>query len=412
MIMKNIKYKIRNYWLPALIAVLLTGMGACKKDNTAAPPVIKSIRNYVPRPGDSLLTIAGPGQWIVIEGSNLKGALQIYFDGVASSFNEALFSDTSAAVLVPPVIAFPIVPTNKLNTIQYVTTHGQTTFKVNIFPPGPSITGVSNENALPGDSVTVYGLNLFFIQNLVYSGVTIPTLGEAVNGTYVSFVVPPLTQSGPVTVTTTVGTATTPYNVNDVETDVLSNFDDIFNYAYFSANITNDPVLFPGARGNYAELNATNIGASDYAWYNGGRGINLNGVQWVPAANTSDPIADYVVKFEMYTKIPWSNGTIYVAANYSFTYIARYEPWLNADGSSTPFMTKGWQTITIPASAFKTKPGTPGAFDGQGTSISTFKDLLGAGGNGNFHIWIINNSSKPIPAFDVAFDNLRVEKIK
>lgn len=410
--MKNIKYKTRNYWLPALLAVLLLGVGSCKKNNTAPPPVITSIRNYVPAPGDSLLTTAGPGQWIVISGSNLKGALQIYFDGVPSSFNEALFSDTSAAVLVPAVIAFPIVPTNKLNTINYVTTHGQTTFKVNIFPPAPSITSISNENALPGDSVTVYGLNLFFIQNLSYSGATIPTFLEAVNGTYVSFVIPPLTKSGPVTITTTVGTTTTPYNVNDVETDVLSNFDDIFNYAYFSANITNSPTLYPDGRGNYAELNATNVGPSDYAWYNGGRGINLNAVQWIPAANVNDPIADYVVKFEMNTKLPWSNGTIYVAANYSFTYIARYEPWLNADGSSTPFMTKGWQTVTIPASAFKTKPSTSGAYDGQGTSISSFNDLLGASANGNFHIWFINNSNTAIPAFDMAFDNLRVEKIK
>ncbi len=164
--MKNSKYNMWNYWLPALLAVLMTGMGSCKKNATAPPPVITSIRNYVPHPGDSLLHIAAPGQWIVISGNNLKGALQIYFDSVASSFNDGLFSDTSAVVLVPAVIAFPIVPTDKLNTIVYVTTHGQTTFKFNIFPPAPSITSISNENANPGDSVTVYGLNLFFIQNL------------------------------------------------------------------------------------------------------------------------------------------------------------------------------------------------------------------------------------------------------
>ncbi|HEY4062218.1 MAG TPA: glycan-binding surface protein [Puia sp.] len=409
--MKNILFITRRFCLPVVLIGLLLEMGSCKKSAPAAP-VITSVRNYVSHPGDSLIGQAGPGQWIVISGNNLKGALQINFDGVASSFNEALFSDTSAVVLIPAVIAFPIVPANKLNTITYITTHGQTTFTLKIFPPAPSITRISNENALPGDSVTVYGLNLFFIQSVTFAGASITTFNEAVDGTFISFPMPSTTHAGPVTITTTVGTAITPFTVNDVETGVLSNFDDLFNYAYFSANITNDPALFPGAHGNYAELNATNIGASDYAWYNGGRGINLNPVQWIPAANINDPIANYVIKFEMYTKTPWSNGTIYLAQNFDFTYIARYEPWLNADGSSTPFMTKGWQTITIPASAFKTKPSTSGAFDGTGVSITTFKDLLGAGGNQPFSLWIINNSSTPIPAFDAAFDNLRIEKIK
>jgi hypothetical protein len=409
--MKNKIYKTGNYWLPALLAVLLMGMGSCKKEMTSAP-VITSIRNYVAHPGDSVESSTGPGQWIVISGKNLKGALTISFDGVASTFNEALFSDTSAVVLIPAVIAFPIVPANKLNIIDYVTTHGETTFKFGVFPPGPTITGVSNENANPGDSVRIYGLNFFFIQNVIFAGANIKTYNEAVDGTSIAFIVPAAPQSGPVTITTQVGTATTPYNVEDVEKGVLSNFDDLFNYAFFSANITSDPNLFPGGRGSYAELNATNIGPSDYAWYNGGRGINLNPVQWVPAANVSDPIANYVVKFEMYVKTPWSNGTIYLAQNFDFTYIARYEPWLNADGSSKPFITNGWQTVTIPASTFKTKPTTSGAFDGTGVSITSFKDMLGAGGNQPFSVWIINNSNTPIPALDIAFDNLRIEKIK
>jgi hypothetical protein len=404
-------YRTGIGWLPVLMAILLIAMGSCKKETTN-PPVIKAVRNYVAHPGDSLITQTGPGQWIVISGANLKGALRITFDGVAASFNEALFSDTSAVVLIPAVIAFPIVPANQLNTISYVTAYGQTSFKFGIFPPGPSITGVSNENANPGDSITLYGLNFFFIQNISFAGTPIKAFTGAIDGTFISFVVPAGAQSGPVTVTTQVGTATTPYNVNDVEKGVLSNFDDLFNYAYFSANITNDPALFPGARGSYAELNATNIGPSDYAWYNGGRGINLNPVQWVPAANVNDPIANYVVKFEMYVKTPWTNGTIYLATNFDFKYIARYEPWLNADGSSKPFITKGWQTITIPASTFKTKPTTSGAFDGTGVPITTFKGLLGASGMGNFNLWIINNSSTAIPAFDAAFDNLRIEKIK
>jgi hypothetical protein len=421
--MKNSKYKIRNYWLPALFAFLLLGAGSCKKNNTAPPPVIRSVRNYVPAPGDSLLTTAGPGQWVVIEGSNLKGALHIYFDGVASSFNEALFSDTSAAVLIPAVIAFPTVAANKLNIIDYVTTHGETTFKVNIYPPGPSITNISNENANPGDSVTISGLNLFFIQSVTWSGANIPTFLEAVDGTYIRFVVPPLTQSGPVKIVATGGTVSTLFNVNDAETGIISNFDDINNYAYFGANLSSDPTLYPGNRGQYAQLlDTTTISAYNTAWYNGGQGVNMNQVQWIPAARLSDPLADYAVKFEMNIPTPWSGGTVIINpvdynANFPYNnYLIRFEPWLNTDGSTTPFTTRGWQTFTFPFSDFKTQPAN--GLYGTGNPASLLTDILSASGQKYCDIWYINDRSTPVPgsghapAFNAAFDNIRVIKIK
>ena len=104
--------------------------------------------------------------------------MNIYFDGVASSFNDALFSDTSAVVLIPSVIAFPSVAAKELNTIQYVTTHqvSKTTFSFSILPPAPTITSVSNENANPGDTVTIYGLNFFFVSDLNFAGTAITFL--------------------------------------------------------------------------------------------------------------------------------------------------------------------------------------------------------------------------------------------
>src|ERR1700743_2999285 len=139
--MKNKINKSLGFLLPVLSLALTLGIGGCRKD-VSSTPVIKSVRNYTLQPGDSVLTSAGPGQWIVISGSNLKGALQIVFDGVPSSFNDALFTDTAAVVLIPAVIPFPTVPSAQLNTINYVTTHGQTTFTFPILPPAPSISSV------------------------------------------------------------------------------------------------------------------------------------------------------------------------------------------------------------------------------------------------------------------------------
>src|ERR1700722_3403686 len=220
MIMKNNIYKSSQYLAMALSVALLIVTAGCKKTGSN-PPVIKSIRNYAASPGDSLVSAIGPGQWVVITGYNLTGAVNIYFDGVASSFNDALFSDTSAVVLIPSVIAFPSVAAKELNTIQYVTTHGQTTFSFSILPPAPTITSVSNENANPGDTVTIYGLNFFFVSDLNFAGTAITSYTAAGDGTSVTFILPTLSQSGPASITTKSGSFTTLYNVNDVETNML-----------------------------------------------------------------------------------------------------------------------------------------------------------------------------------------------
>jgi hypothetical protein len=297
--MKNmLALRTRHYLVIAWAFGLLLTAAACHKTGASAP-VIKSIRNYAASPGDSLIGSAGPGQWVVISGYNLTGAVSIDFDGVEASFNPGLFSDTSAVVLIPAVIAFPSVPSKQLNTVTYSTTHGQATFSFSILPPAPTITSISNENANAGDTVTIYGLNLFFIQNMTFAGTAITSYTEAGDGTSVSFILPTLSQSGPVAITTKSGSVTTLYNVNDVETGMLCNFDDINTYSWGAYQVTNSTTLFPDGRGNYAQLYATNIGANDFSWYNGGRGLNLNNVQWVPTADLGDTVANYAVKFEI-----------------------------------------------------------------------------------------------------------------
>lgn len=404
---KNI-YKNGLLLVTALSALLLVAVTGCKK-TTLSAPVIKSIRNYAASPGDSLLNSAGPGQWVVISGSNLKGALAIYFDSTASSFNDDLFSDTSAVVLIPAVIAFPTIPARSLNTITYVTTHGQTTFSFSLLPPAPTISSISNENANTGDTVTIYGLNLFFIQSLSFAGTPITTYTATNDGTSVSFVLPALSQSGPVILSTKSGTVRTLFNVNDVETGMLCNFDDVNSYSWGDYATTNSTTLFPDGRAYYAQLYATNIGPNDFGWYNGGRGLNTNPVQWVPTGEMGDTVANYAVKFEINVPSAWSAGTIFISANYAWNYIARYAPWLNANGSVTPFTTHGWQTVTIPFSTFKTV--SSAGYNGEGTSLTSFAALLGSSGNTSLSVWLINDAGTSISAFNFAIDNIRVERI-
>jgi hypothetical protein len=148
----------------------------------------------------------------------------------------------------------------------------------------------------------------------------------------------------------------------------------------------------------------SNVAANEWSWWNGGRSINTNSAQWVPSANLSDPVSNYALKFEIYVKQPWVTGSFYIVKDYSWTYVALYTPWKQADGTSAKFTTSGWQTVTIPLDQFKTNNGT-------GSAVTSLSTLLGSGAGG-IDIMFVNDTNTAVDQFDAAVDNIRVEKIK
>ena len=401
--LNHIKSCLLLVWLAAA-AFMQPG---CKKDATSSSkgtPVITSIRNYVAHPGDSLLSSVGTGQWVVISGKNLKGALAINFDGVKGSFNDAWFSDTSAIALIPAVIAFPTVPSDKLNTIQYITNHGQTTFSFPIVAPAPTITGVSNEDANPGDSVKINGLSFFFVKSVIYGGINITSFKSSNDGTSISLAVPAgITQTGGiVSVETKSGKAATVYSIHNLVNGVLNNYDNINNFSWGSGT-SNSSATYPGNTGYYGIMKASNVPAGDGSWWNDGRSINTNSAQWIPQANMKDTLSHYVLKFEISVTKPWTNGSIQIVKDYSWTYSALYHPWKTSTGATVPFTTKGWQTVTIPLSNF---------VDSKGFAAPTLSDLLGSAGAGAINVTFTNDGSSTVQNFEAAIDNIRVVRVK
>ena len=403
--MKKLLSRANSHLLLFLIAVIFFIQQGCKKENSSpstGQPEITGIRNYVASPGDSLITRVGTGKWIVITGKKLRGALQIYFNGVKGSFNDSWFSDTSAIVLMPSVIPFPTVEASQLNTIRYVTTHGETTFSFPIVAPAPTITSISNESANPGDSVRINGLNFFFIQRVNYAGQDVTGFTGSNDGTSISLVVPAgLTKAGIVTVVTKAGEAKTFYNVHDYATGMLNNYDDV-NTMDWGSDVSNSSANYPGHTGNYGVLKASNIPAGNGNWWEGGRSINTKAVQWVPSANLADSVNHYALKFEVSVTKPWINGSIQVVKDYNFNFAAFYRPWKSSNGSSAPFKTNGWQTVAIPLSNFLN----------NGLPASKLTDLLGASGNGAINISFTNDGATTVNDFEAAVDNIRVVKIK
>lgn len=387
------------------LAAFALMQSACKKEDTEGAPVITSVRNYAASPADTLVNSITTGQWVVLVGHNLKDAVQISFNGIPATINSVMFSDTSATVLVPSVIPFPSVPAEMLNTIRYVTRQGTTTFTFGIVAPPPTITSISNENANEGDSVYIYGFNLFFIKEITFAGMPITGYAAAGDGTSIGFVLPALSQSGPVVITTASGSVSTAFNVNDPTTGVLCDFDNINTFSW-GTGTDNSSINFPGNRGYYAVLSNGILPAGDGNWWNSQRSINTNDVQWIPTDSLSVPIDQYAFKFEISVPGAWTGTSIYVIKGYVFDYMARYEPWQGANGAVSPFTTKGWRTVTIPLSMFRTN-------DGKGAAAASLTSLLGSSGKGSVNIQTKNFSASPSASgLQAAIDNIRVVKIK
>lgn len=401
--MKKILYNYTRQLF--FLSVTLILLQACEKDEVSSP-VITGIINYAPSPDDTVLQSLTPGQWVVVNGHNLQDALQISFNGVPANFNNGLFSDSYAVVQVPAVIPFPSIPAEKLNTIQYFTSHGSATFEFSIVAPAPVITSISNENANAGDSVYIYGTNLFLLTKISYSGAPITAYTSSVNGTSVGFVLPELDQSGPVIVANQSGADSTAFHVNDPSTGVLCDFDNI-NTLSWGTGTDNSSTNFPGNKGYYAVLNNAILSGGDASWWNWQRSINTNAVQWVPASSMSDPVGDYAFKFEINVPDAWKGTSIVVLKDYTWTYLAPYEPWKDANGKTFTYSTKGWRTVTIPLSGFRKDNGT-------GAAVTSLTDLLGSTGNGSVNIYTINSAASTPTAtgLTAAIDNIRVVKIK
>jgi hypothetical protein len=373
-------------------------------------PTVTAISNVFANPGDS----------VFLYGTNLVLVQSLSYAGSPIiSFKSDLYG-TSLGFKMPPQ-----TPTDQ---VLLTTKGGSVTFKI---VATPTITGVSNENPTAGDSVYVYGTYLKNIQSFTFGGTAITSFQSSADGSSVGFVLPSVSANEPVSITTQFGSVTTIFKVNTQlsEEGVLANMEwgNHFGWQWWGASgltvnsdansggwITVRPD-FDGVLGTdntmFVSFNTSSIpgGAGD-PW--GPYNFPIGGNQWVPAANLSDPVDKWAIKFEISVAKPWNGGTLCFETNFAGgSYIARYEPWQISATATAAFSTKGWQTITIPLSAFRAADPTLGK--GKGASVSSLTNLLGASGNTGLSIYLHNfSTSATATGFYAAFDNVRVVKIK
>jgi len=196
--MKTSNKKAYSYIFLCLAFAFTVAVQSCKTDDGNAAPEITAIRNYAASPNDTLVTSITPGQWIVIHGHNLKNALAILFDGVQATFNYAEFSDETAVVQIPSSIPFNDVSATDLNTVKYTTIDGTTTFKFNVKSLPATITGNSmSSKDVVGDSVHIYGINLYLIKSLTIAGQAVTPFTTVSDGSSIGFKLPAITEPMP-----------------------------------------------------------------------------------------------------------------------------------------------------------------------------------------------------------------------
>jgi Surface glycan-binding protein B xyloglucan binding domain/IPT/TIG domain len=405
-------HRLYKFLFIACFAAGFLTIASCKKDSNTGVPVITRLRAVSPAPNDSVLTKAGPGQTVVIQGSNLGSTLQVYFNGYPSPFNSALLADDNIVVTIPADMPFASLDQAQLNKVKVVTTNGEVTFEFPIVPPPPVVSAASNEYAMAGDHLILTGNNFFFVDKVIFPGnIEVATnIVTNATGTSLEVTVPAgITAAGPLKVKNRYGLGTSLLLFNDFVTGVLCNFDNINtlnNWAGASIK-TAAATEFPGNTGGYANLKYGSIPANDFVWYGGGRSLNVEiKGPWVPVANISDPLDNYAVKFEVNAKSAWKGGSLFIVRDYTWDFLARYEPWIG----NPEFKTNGWQTVVIPLSMFKSKANGQ---DGTGSPAASITALLGGGsGMAGINIFVINAQNAVLPSFDIAVDNFRVAKIK
>ncbi len=379
-----------------------------------------SFKLYLPPPAIYSLTFDNSGTVVYINGANFQGIQKITFpvsgDDTALSYtvNKAF---TQIAAEIPPGTAFK-------DSLRVYCTFGNSAYS---YPPPMTITSVSNENAAAGATITFTGTNFINISEVTFPGGLQGTNIQSLGVSRFSVTVPSgITSPDSIKVTGGLGDAVAPQLFGTYLTSPSPGY-----LSTFDGNGAGDNTGFVGWTGGYADA-ATNsstypggTGASAFLLQSSPMGknssvgsqgnpgfIQLNDVPWV--SNTSAPIKDYSLKFELYVKKPWSAGALWIMMGdwyaWKNNYLARYAPW--STEPSKIFNPSGWITVTIPLTQFLSFTGNAwdfGTFPTGGAPATTFANF-----NSTALCFALNNdlSDIAIPAntINLAIDNIRIVK--
>ena len=434
------------------LATVSAGFTSCedepdKYEVTGGTPTIDYVRPVDAASKDSLLTAASLNNTICIVGRNLRSVTKINFNDQAAVLNTSYMTDNTIIVTVPKTI-----PGKVTDKIYFITNNNDTldySFKTVV--PAPTINGMSNEWAAPGEEVTIKGDYFLDYDDShltikVGDNYTIPYEDLKISLNSIRFNMPEdMPKHEPITITTINGTTKAGFRYMD-NRGMLFDFDTpwkeggevLGNNGWHNRTITSDGTSLSG---NYMVLGETAMG-SDGKWNDGNFSFEYWPGSWQdPETYSSRPrmqdLADFSdwknmsLKFEMC--IPKDNswsaapmqiyfgsvaqvslgnagvkdiyGNVLAGANNTFLKeqgkLARaiYMPWQNTEDKL--YNTEGkWVTVTIPLANFIYD------FDGnKGLSYSGVNDFSA------FNIFIVKGAYNDANVFPTGVDCNPIIKI-
>ncbi|WP_426587462.1 glycan-binding surface protein [Mucilaginibacter sp. R-33] len=364
---------------------------------------------------------AAPGDSVYLYGSNLVLVQQFSYGGTNIPKFNSNANGTSLGFLMPATTSNKLIIVTTKSGIARDTINAK-----------PIIYSISNCNPELGDSVYVYGNYLKTISSITFGGATITNFTEGPHGAYVKFAAPDRYSyaNGTVTIGTSYGTVSTVYQVNTADKVWDGLLADCWWGNYFGVNPWGSTVealgyrdaAYDGPMGSNTHYGNDQFGilispvlaggASTYfPLGNSNPTANHPRNYWMPVANLTDPPSNWAFQFDISVPRPWNGGTLYISTEFAGdSYVARYEPWkIPGSNVTKSFKTKGWQTVIIPLSEFRSKVNELG----DGVSITQISQLLGGTGTNSYNMTLKNFDTSPTATdFKVAIDNIRCVKIK
>lgn len=415
-----------------LMFMCLATVISCKKDDNGASNGAKkiSVTNVTlnnKTTTTQVITQALVGTLIRINGSGFATATAIYCNGVKVSVNSNFVTETNIIMTIPSTLPFgsDVTDTAVRNTIRIVTKYDDYKYKFTILGPAPVISSVSHTLPRVGESFTIYGTNLRDVNSITFPGNVVVTKGQFQLSTDFKTITLPYPAGASVTpgfldLKGVNGEAFSYNYLNHYDGVFIKNFTADANKCYnYGSNIsatTSAPLPQTGTGDKnpdyYRQIPATPtdvaVSATSVGGFHFHPDIAFNSVLQTMNAyvSASTSCNDLALQFDYYIPVQWSSGWIRVDlingnANYRFD----YAPW-DVSGAAVPINMTGWQTATMPLSAFK-------ALNGQ--TVSAAATLLK---NGDAMFSFINNNytdsggasfaAAVIPSFQLSFGNFRI----
>lgn len=380
---------------------------------------------YLKAPTISSIALDNTGTILYINGTNLVGIQKITFPIGNSDTATSWKVNTTYTQITAGI------PTGAghSDSVRVYCTFGEASFA---YPPPVVIDSVSDENAVAGTTLNIFGTNFAGISAVTFPGGIVGTNLKTISVSQLSVTVPAgITEGDSLRVTGGAGTVASPFvfdNWLSPSMGFLANFDGTTsqwsppsNNPYFGWDQGEQwdgtyevapSQSFANATGNYVQINPQNsYGAGSNTWYTDNLGVMTDSLKAWDANPATDPIGNYALKFEAYVN-NWTAGSIWISTSdpsTNWAYMAAWAPWKTANGNT--YSTNGWVTVTIPLTSFLTC--TYNAYTPTGTPASTIQQLRSYG-EGEIMFMYSNDGTKAIPGgtFVLGIDNVRIVPIK